>query len=76
MHMTGMEQFGVPNKRKYSRDEAAMTAHDCRCCSLFIEPVKGQGKKGSSNAVKNPLASSIAPGASVGSKNPGTSHMN
>ena len=44
----------------------------CGC----LEPVKGQGKKGSNNmaAGKNPLANSMAHHSNMG-KNPGTSHM-
>jgi len=44
------------------------------------QPVKGQGKKGSSNVSgaggKNPLASSMAQHSQNVGKNPGTSHMN
>ena len=63
MHMTGMEEFNLPNKRKCVCDLNSLSM-TCVCVLLVSEGMKGQGgKKGSSNvgaASKNPLASSLA----------------
>ena len=73
--MTGMEQFNLPNKRKYGKSIHVNSTTN-GCFLSLLEPAKGQGKKGSSNMAggKNPLANSMAHHSNVG-KNPGTSHM-